>query len=701
MKSEILRTRADKAIIWLRAFYRNLSRSAVNMHERVKMTEHFFLLVLAIIIGILSGLGSVIIKFLIEEISIILFPGNGNLLQRIQHLPYYWIIAVPALGGLLVGIVSKYTSKEAQGHGVPEVIQAIMNRGGKIKPVVAIIKSFTSAITIGTGGSVGYEGPIVQIGASIGSTVGQFFRVSSKRLKILAGCGAAAGLAAAFNVPVAGAIFALEILLMDFGISKIAPIIISSVIATVISHFLTGNFVEFNVPSVVMVSTWEVFLWFLLGAICGLVSYIFIKHLYFTEHYFEKKIKIPKVIKPAVGGLLIGIIGVFAPNILGVGNDTMNLSINSPTIWYIMLMLAGLKIISTSFTLGSGGSGGVFAPSLFIGAMLGAFYGNVIHDVFPFSTADPGIYALIAMGGMIAGTIRAPMTAIIIVFEMTQHYDLLMPLMVTSIISLLISSKLSRESIYTLKLVQNQVKIKGHTQDNVLKSILIEELYDNEFEYIKENANFQELVKFIISKNVPEISVHSLNGDFMGVISLNSIKDLLFEKDDLKNVLIAGDIADKNVPFINISTDCFSVLNELNHREYDILPVFDELNPKIQIGVIWRKDIDEAFHKELEREELTASFAEKISKRNQQKDVQFAEGHIVTEILVPESFIGKTILQLDIRKKYGVDILSIIKSSDEGEDIKAIPSADYKFEINDILVLAGEIERVNILRDIV
>ncbi len=695
-----MRTNVEKAIIWFRVYYRRLSQTAVKMHERVKLTEHFFLLILAAIIGVLSGLGAVIIKFIIEEISVVLFPGSGNLLQRIENLPFYWVIAVPTLGGLLVGIVSKYSSKDAQGHGVPEVIQAIMNKGGKIKPIVAIVKSFTSAITIGTGGSVGYEGPIVQIGASIGSTVGQFFRVSSKRLKVLAGCGAAAGLAAAFNVPVAGAIFALEILLMDFGISKIAPIIISSAIATIISHFLAGNFVEFNVPSIVMVSSWEVFLWIALGALCGLVSALFIKNLYFTEHFLENKVKIPKIIKPAIGGLIIGIIGVYAPNIMGVGNDTINLSINNPTIWYVMLILAGLKIIGTSFTLGSGGSGGVFAPSLFIGAMLGDAFGNIIHNMFPFQTADPGIYALIAMGGMIAGTIRAPITAIIIVFEMTQHYDLLMPLMITSIISLLLSSKLSRESIYTLKLVQDQVKMKGHTQDNVLKSINIDEVYSREFVFLKENADFHEVVKFIIYNNVPEISVHEMNGDFMGVITLNNIKDLLFEKDDLQNVLIAGDMAEKNVPFVNLTSDCFSVLNEMNKGDFYILPVFEDANPKKQIGIVWRKDIDEAYHKELEREELTSTYAEKISKRNQQRDVQFAEGHIVTEIIVPETFVGKTILQLNIRKKFGVDVLSIIKTVEGHPNIKAIPAADYRFESEDILVLAGEIEKVNILRDL-
>ncbi len=695
-----MRTRLDKSIIWVRVLNRKLYHSTEYFIQKVKMTEHFFLILLAVLIGILSGFGAVIVKFIIEELSIIMFPGEGTLLNRISNLPFWWILLVPTIGGLVVGIISKFTAKEAQGHGVPEVINAIMHRGGKIKPVVAFVKALTSSITMGTGGSVGYEGPIVQIGASIGSTVGQFFRVSSKRLKVLAGCGAAAGLAAAFNVPVAGAIFALEILLMDFGISKIAPIIISSVIATVISHYLAGSFVEFQIPSEVMINGWEITLWFGLGILCGVVSYIFIKHLYFTEHFFDKKVKIPKIIKPAIGGLIVGVIGIFAPSVLGVGNDAMNLSINSPSVWYIMLMLAGLKILSTSFTLGSGGSGGVFAPSLFIGAMLGAFYGNVIHNIYPFDTAAPGIYALIAMGGMIAGTIRAPMTAIIIVFEMTQHYNLLMPLMITSIISLLVSSKLSRESIYTLKLVQSNIKIKGHTQDNILKSILIEDVYDKDFNYLKENTNFQEVVKFIISHNMPEVSVHTLDGRYMGVITLESIKDLLFEKDDLKNVLIAGDMADKNYPIITLSSDCFSVLNEMNKRNFDIFPVFDEHDSKKQIGVVWRKDIDEALHKEIEREELTSSFAEKISHQNLQKDVQFAEGHIVTEINVPSLFVGKSIFKLDIRKKYGVDILSIIKPNEDGDEIKAIPNADYIFEESDILVIAGEIEKVNIIRDL-
>ncbi|MCK5457303.1 MAG: chloride channel protein, partial [Melioribacteraceae bacterium] len=430
--------------------YSFFSKKTSEILDKARLTEHTFMIIVAIIIGVIAGYAAVGIRFLIEEFSHLSYPGDGNVLENIMSNPWYVIILVPTIGGLIVGPLIYFFAPEAKGHGVPEVMQAILLKGGRIRPRVALVKALASAITIGTGGSVGREGPIIQIGSSIGSTVGQFFKIPSKKLKTLVGCGAAAGIAAAFNAPIAGALFAVEIILMDFAVAQFSPIVISAVMATVISHSFEGNLAAFNVTAYEYASPYELGFYFVLGALSGLVSYLFIKVLYFSEDFFDNKLNFPEYLKPVIGGLGIGILALVFPQVMGVGYDSINSALHGDMIWYIALALVFIKIFATSLTLGSGGSGGIFAPSLFMGAMLGFFFGNIVHQIFPDITAGPGAYALVAMGGLVAGTTRAPITAIIIVFELTYDYEIILPLMITSIVSLILSSYLSRESIYTL-----------------------------------------------------------------------------------------------------------------------------------------------------------------------------------------------------------------------------------------------------------
>jgi len=251
------------------------------------------MILIAIVIGVLAGFAAIGIRALILWISEISFTGTGTYLENVLNTSWFWILIVPIIGGLIVGPIIYFLAPEAKGHGVPEVMQAILLKGGAIRPRVAFVKTIASAITIGTGGSVGREGPIIQIGSSLGSMVGQFFRVPSKRLKTLVACGAAAGIAAAFNAPIAGALFAVEIILMDFAVAQFSPIVISSVMATVISRSFEGDFAAFIVPKYEMISSYEIGFYFILGALSGIVSYLFIKTLYLSEDYFDNKLMIP------------------------------------------------------------------------------------------------------------------------------------------------------------------------------------------------------------------------------------------------------------------------------------------------------------------------------------------------------------------------------------------------------------------------
>ncbi|PID62600.1 MAG: hypothetical protein CR986_01100 [Ignavibacteriae bacterium] len=678
----------------------NLSQRLAQLLDKAKLTENTFMIIVAIIIGVLAGFAAIAIRALIEFISELSFGGEGNYLEGIMSSPWYWVILIPAIGGLLVGPLIYFFAPEAKGHGVPEVMQAILLRGGSIRPRVAIVKALASAITIGTGGSVGREGPIIQIGSSLGSTVGQFFKVPSSRLKTLVGCGAAAGIAAAFNAPIAGALFAVEIILMDFAVAQFSPIVISSVMATVVSHSFEGRFAAFTVPSYQYVSPYEIGFYFVLGAISGIVSYLFIKVLYFSEDFFDDKFKIPEYLKPITGGLAIGAIALIFPQVMGVGYESINAALYGKMVWYVALGLIFIKIIATSVTLGSGGSGGIFAPSLFMGAMLGAFFGYFVHTYFPDITAGPGAYALVAMGGLVAGTTRAPVTAIIIVFELTNDYNIILPLMVTVVISTILATKLSRESIYTLKLVLRNLHIKEGTASNVMESIFVKDVYRKEVDEINISDNFNEVVNKVVNGRGRKFPVVNSNHELKGIILITTIKDYLFEKESLQNLLVASDLLSPNFEKVTLNDNCQTALDKMKKHDFDGLSVVESNKSDKLIGMVWRKDIQDEYDREIERRDISSKLASKISMKGEEETVNFLEGYQVAKISPPKSFIGYSIKELNVRAKYGVDILSIKKKKGTNQIVKAIPDPNYIICEDEYLVIAGESKNINLIKNL-
>ncbi len=347
---------------------------------------------------------------------------------------------------------------------MPEVMEAVSLHGGVIRPRVAVVKSLASALCIGTGGSVGREGPIAQIGAAIGSTIGQYFKLSRESMVVLVACGTAGGIAATFNAPIAGAIFGIEVILRRLSTVSISIIVISAVTADAIAIQIGGNYRSFMVPEYTLLHQGELLLYALLGLIAGMGSVGFTRLLYLAEDLWNKT-RIFGYFLPIIGGVSLGCLGMLSPEvngfprIFGVGYNSINdmLTCNM-TINMALFLLAG-KILATCITLGSGGSGGIFAPSLFMGAMLGGSFGYIMNDIFPGIIGPCGAYALVGMAAFFSGAAHAPVTAIIILFEMTGDYAIILPLMLATVISALISQSISAESIYTLKLTRRGVKI--------------------------------------------------------------------------------------------------------------------------------------------------------------------------------------------------------------------------------------------------
>ncbi|MBV2353353.1 chloride channel protein [Streptomyces sp. J2-1] len=424
-------------------------------------------MVAAVLVGAGAGVGSVVFRWCIDFFTGLLsghhdyaaVPGASN-----PHVPWlgpWFVLLAPVLGGLLYGPLVNRFAKEARGHGVPEVMLAVAQRGGRISPRVAVVKTLASALTIGSGGSVGREGPIVQIGSALGSTLGRVTKAAEGRTKLLVACGAAGGIAATFNAPLAGVFFALELILGTFSAEAFGATVLSSVTASVIGRAAFGDVAFLELPAFHVDHLDQYALFGLLGVVAALTGVGFARALYLIEDACDWLWRGPEWLRPAVGGLALGLVLLALPQMYGVGYPVLEKATEGGYAFGFLLLLLAGKVVATSLTIGIGGSGGVFAPSLFIGAMLGSAYGIGAGHVLPHSAGAVGAYALVGMGATFAGAARAPITAVVILFELTGEYSIILPLMLAVVLATATSRLLTRDTVYTLKLRRRGIDLEG------------------------------------------------------------------------------------------------------------------------------------------------------------------------------------------------------------------------------------------------
>ncbi|SNY25454.1 chloride channel protein, CIC family [Paractinoplanes atraurantiacus] len=420
---------------------------------------------LAVTVGLGAGLGAAAFRWLIETATHV-FTGYDDYAAvagaASAHLPglgRWFLLVTPVIAGLLYGPLVYRFAREARGHGVPEVMYAVAERGGRIRPQVAVVKALASALCIGGGGSVGREGPIVQIGSALGSSLGQLVRLPESRLRLLVACGAAGGIAATFNTPIAGVFFALELILGDFAVESFAAVVLAAVAAAALSRAAFGDHPFLALPSFSISSAWEYVAYAVLGLLAAGVGVGWSRTLYFVEDLCDRLWRGPEWLRPAVGGLLLGGLLLVLPQMYGVGYPVLGRAVaGGYAIGFVLLLLVG-KILATSLTIGIGGSGGVFAPSLFVGAMLGEAFGLVLRALDPALVPSPGAYALVGMGAVFAGAARTPITAVLIMFELTGEYRIILPLMLAIALAAGVSKLLSRDTIYTRKLLRRGIDL--------------------------------------------------------------------------------------------------------------------------------------------------------------------------------------------------------------------------------------------------
>ena len=550
------------------------------------------LVILALIVGTGAGAGAVAFRYLILWCTW-LFSGHADY-SAAGHASHPWlpwlgpwfVVLAPMVGGLLYGPLIDRFAREARGHGVPEVMLAVAERGGRIRPQVAVVKSLASAICIGCGGSVGREGPIVQIGSALGSSLGQLLRVPESRLRLLVACGAAGGISATFNAPIAGVIFALELILRDFEAESFGVVVLASVVANVIGRAVFGSAAFLALPPFALTSLREYVLYAGLGLCAALVGVVFIRVLYGVEDLGDRLWRGPEWLRPVAGGGLLGLLLLALPEMYGVGYPVLERAIRGEYVVGVLAVLLIGKIIATSLTIGIGGSGGVFAPSLFMGAMLGTAYGQLMHWAFPGSVGPAGAYGLVGMGAVFAAAARAPISAVIIIFELTGEYQIILPLMFAVALAAGIGNLLSGDTIYTLKLWRRGIDITRARGPNLMQLLTVGEAMQPVPSAIGHDRPLGEVVTRFADEDIEALPVVDVDGQYRGAVVAREVEQNL--RDNATDVT-AGDAA-QETPTLMTSQTLEQALAELVRSNAPGLPVIDAAHRSL-VGWLDHRDV--------------------------------------------------------------------------------------------------------------
>ena len=673
-------------LVVLARWLRRVGRSWV---ERARGGETVFLLFTAAFIGLLGGLGAIAF-----EIAIHLFqdgfwgtaePG----LAWLREVPAWKILLVPAFGGLLVGLVTTFLVAEAKGHGVPEVIKSVALAGGKIRGRVAVAKTVASAITIGSGASAGREGPIIQIGAALASRVGQAMGMSARRLRTLVGCGAAAGIAATFNAPIAGALFAVEVVLGEFGAAQFGPIVVSSVVATVVARAWRGDVPAFSPPACTFASAWELLPYAVLGILCGLVSFAYVRLNDAADLFFERRRALAPWLRPALGGLLVGLLALVLPHIMGDGHWLANDAFAGRFPVWLLFALVFAKMLATAVTLGSGGSGGVFSPALAMGALLGAGLGLLAEPLLGARFGGVAAYSLVGMGGLVAGSMLAPIAAILMVFEITSNYSIILPVMLVSILSTALASRLAGHlSIYTCKLDREGIRLfRGRSPDLLLAHRVADHLR-TPVETIRPAESASVLMDRMLASPASQFYVVDDRDSLLGAIALSDARRILLSPPALAPVLVAEDVMRRHVPAVCPGDSLSSALAKFSGVNLPELPVVHAPGDRRLLGSLAYADVLAVYQDEIFKADSAQGLAGGLSALSGSR-IAVAPGFELAEWPPSARYHGQTLAQARLPDALGVRVLLVKRRAPDGSLSTFLPDARTVLGPDDLLVLLG------------
>lgn len=590
-----------------------IKRTGASIHQKLVTTGVFHpsLLLFSMAIGVLGAMGALLFRTMIELFQWLFWgalPGlhydiSSTFLDKVMDSPWWLVVCAPAAGGLLAGYVIFRWVPEAKGPGVTEVILSVAKHGSTMRHRVTLLKSLVTSLLIGSGASVGREGPIVQIGASTGATLAGIFGLPQELRRVCLAAGAAAGISATFDAPIAGTLFAIEVILLDIEVANISHIVVASVTASVFSRVFWGDFQAFRAEGFAMAHHWELLIYLALGVLAALAAITLAKSITSMEKLFAR-IKIPEWLKPGLGGLLLGLLALALPEVLGVGYETVNETLTGALPLLLALALVGGKILASSLCIGSGMSGGIFAPSLVLGSAVGTVVGFTAQLLFPDSGLLPQHYALAGMGAVVAGTTLAPITAVLTIFELTYSQQIILPLLLCCITSALVVRRFFGYSIYEMKLLRQGVDIyRGHDV-GVLRSLRAGELMSTNIESLRIDAPVMEVVQKLIESTFPHFPVVDKAGKLVGMLSLRDIKPALGEISDLAGIVVAADLMTRNPATLEPQDSLEEALRYFNQLHISSLPVVSSRQEGKLVGVLKRDDFLQAYREKVLKDRI-------------------------------------------------------------------------------------------------
>jgi CIC family chloride channel protein len=678
----------------------NNSLNKVKLYlEKTTFPEYTVFSLYAILIGAAAGLAAVLFHLSIEFFNKIFFERTK---EGLYFLGAAAVIILPAIGMFIQSLMIKAAPEISKKRGVLEIIKSVALKGGLIQFRTTLFHFFAPVICIGSGGTVGPEGPAAQLGGGVASKITTLLNFSDQRRRIFTAAGAGAAIAAIFNTPLGGVFFALEIILLnDFHTPTFSALILASVTASAISRIFLGN------ESVFIFSTPEIgsysyfYLFILLGLLAGVISVLFLKYNDLTDSIFKKSIfrVFPRWLVMVIVGLIVGISGYFYSDIFGIGYLGINKILSNSSTWQIVLVLLVLKFTLVPLVLNSGGFGGTFAPALFIGACLGylfSYFTTVITGI----PTDPTTFILVGMGASLAGINSIPITAILMIFEMSREYTIMLPLMLGVIVSSTIVQIVNKGSVHQKLLEKQGFRMYGGKEMRILRSIYAEQVMQLNPIIIHQNATLKIVVSKLMESKHHRIYLVDDNNNLSGVISDNHIRVLITEFESLKESLIANDIADNQVASITRKQDLDFALKIVTKGDIEELPVIESEKDRKVVGVISRSDILSIYNKETLKSDLADGLTRELSTLNESRVSRIADGYAIIEKKPSTYFIGKTLAELKLRNNYGLEVLMIKKTKElfdqSQRDVRIVmPSYDYVVESDDVLVLFGTDESIS------
>ncbi len=663
--------------------------------------------VLIVVVGVVGGLLGVATEGLIHVVQRLLWGSQGDLLAVARTAPRWLVVAAPACGGVLVGLVIWLARQPVGGgEGMAMLIEAVALSGGKIAPRPVLINAVTSIFTVGSGGSLGREGPMIRLGALISSWTALRFGLPAQRVKILVGCGAAAGLAATYNIPIGGALFAMEVILGNFALEIFGPIVASSVIATVIARSVVGNVPFYAAPGYTLVSGWELLPYVGLGVVGAVASIAFVAGIEAGRKVFHRLTVIPRPLQPLIGMSLVGVLGLYAPYVLGRGYGTINLALSGqlrlpprldlPHEFTILLLLglAAAKLLATALTSGSGGSGGLFTPSLCFGALVGGAYGYWIHSLWPAIASPYGAYATVGMAAVMAGTSHAPISAILILFEFTGNYDLILPVMLAAIVSSMLAKRLNRYSIYTEPLRGRGIQLPWRMEEAVLAGLKAVDLMRPESELLRPGDDYRKVVETFFSGRRQRLFVAAEDGRLLGAISLHDIKQWL-DQPEMLTAVLAHDLMVPVGTVVRKDERLHQATRLFAGSEFERLPVVDDDGRLL--GVLAKRDLLAVYAQEvLGRPSLLATFVSSHEAGTSRQYVELPPDFSLRMVPVPPDLVGRSLAEARLPQTLGARVIEIKRQGRQGEE-QVIASADTVLAAGDLLVLIGPTAKIESL----